>query len=264
MNTIAVMAPPPAPGGMAGGGAERIFDTLREAVLDHRLPPGMQLKEQTLADHFGVNRAVVRAVLARLEACRLVEHAPNRGVFVARPSVAEARDIFAARRVIEAAIVDAFVAAQTPAAVAALRRLVDREQAAYRAGRVRAGLRLAVEFHRQLARHAGNTVLEAFVEELVARTPLVMLAHRAAQAPCCALDEHSAIIDAMAAGDAARARALMGAHLAHLESRLGTSAESAAGAAEGNGSARDLAALLGAAPAFSPRRAAGSGAARGG
>lgn len=200
--------------------ADSVFAALRHAVLDHRLPPGTQLKEQVLADVFGVNRAVVRAALARLESARLAEHRANRGVFVATPSATEARDIFAARRVIEAAAVAAVCAAPLPAAIASLRQLVAREQAAYRGGNARAGLRLSVEFHRLLARLAGNSVLSGFLEELLGRTPLVMLSFTTVDAHTCALDEHSAIVDAIERGDAATAVVLMNRHIRHLETRV--------------------------------------------
>lgn len=209
-------------GGVQAGDhdAESVFSTVRTAVLDHRLPPGTQLKEQVLADVFGVSRAVIRGALVRLESARLAEHRANRGMFVATPSATEAKDIFAARRVIEAAVVEAMCAAPHAAAIASLRQLVEREQAAYRAGNARGGLRLSVEFHRLLARLAGNSVLSGFLEELLGRTPLVMLSFTTADAHACALDEHSGIVDAIERGDAATAVALMGCHIRHLEARV--------------------------------------------
>jgi len=78
-----------------------IFARMHQAVLDRRLEPGMKLKEVALAEAFGVNRAVVRRVLARLSYERLVVLRPNRAAVVASPSVQESRDIFAARRVVE-------------------------------------------------------------------------------------------------------------------------------------------------------------------
>src|SRR5690242_2194162 len=87
-----------------------IFARMHQAVLDRRLEPGMKLKEVALAEAFGVNRAVVRRVLARLSYERLVVLRPNRAAVVASPSVQESRDIFAARRVVEAAVVASLAA----------------------------------------------------------------------------------------------------------------------------------------------------------
>ncbi|TMG94895.1 MAG: GntR family transcriptional regulator, partial [Betaproteobacteria bacterium] len=66
---------------------DEIFARIYEAVLDHRLQPGTKLKEVALADAFGVNRAVVRKVLARLSYNRLVALRPNRAAVVASPTI---------------------------------------------------------------------------------------------------------------------------------------------------------------------------------
>jgi DNA-binding GntR family transcriptional regulator len=200
--------------------AQRVFESLRNAVLDQRLPPGLQLKEQALADAFGVNRAVIRQALAKLEVYRLVTHEPNRGVFVAHPTVAEGRDIFTARRYIEAAIVELAVERLRAADLARLRALVKREQQAYAAGELRKALRLSIDFHLKLAAAVGSGVLSSFLDELVTRTPLVVLAHRREAAPSCALSDHERILDAIEARDAGRAKALMAEHVSHLEGRL--------------------------------------------
>src|SRR5690242_10004595 len=85
---------------------DEIYGRIHAAVLDHRLQPGTKLKEVALAELFGAKRGVVRKVLMRLAHNRLVALRPNRGAVVASPSVEESRDLFAARRVVEAAIAD--------------------------------------------------------------------------------------------------------------------------------------------------------------
>ena len=198
-----------------------IFARMHQAVLDRRLAPGMKLKEVALAEAFGVNRAVVRRVLARLSYERLVVLRPNRAAVVASPSVQESRDIFAARRVVEAAIVASLAGSVSRAAVKSLRTLLRDEQAAYARGDARRGLQLSLECARALARHAGNGVLADFLGQLVARTPLVVLAYQSGNADAaCGDDAHAAIVDALARADADEAVALMTAHLSNLEAQL--------------------------------------------
>ena len=198
-----------------------IYAAVHEAVLDHRLPPGTKLKEVELAELFGVTRAVIRKVLARLAHTRLVDLRPNRGAVVASPTVEEARDLFAARSAIEAAIVETLAGMITRDQLRELRALVRAEVEAYERGDERRGLKLSVEFHRVLARMAGNNVLTEFLDQLVSRTPLVVLAHLGPAADnACRSDEHSQLLDALAAGDAQRAVSTMRAHLRALLSRL--------------------------------------------
>jgi DNA-binding GntR family transcriptional regulator len=204
-----------------GGGDDLVCATIHEAVLDHRLPPGTKLKEIALAELFGVTRSVIRRSLARLAHLRLVELRPNRGAVVASPTAAEARDLFAARRAIEAAVVASLAANVTREQLRELRAMTRAEREAYAAGDARRGLKLSVEFHRVLARMAGNAVLAEFLDQLVARTPLVVLAHRGpAMGNACSIDEHSQVVDALADGDAPRAVATMAAHLDALLARL--------------------------------------------
>lgn len=199
---------------------QRVFDAIREAILEHRLAPGTKLKEVPLAELFGVSRATVRGVLGRLGHLHLLELRPNRGAVVATPTVEESRQVFEARKAIEEAIVAKVAAGATRAEVTGLRAAVTAEEAAYARGDERGGLRRSIDFHRRLAALAGNEVLARYLEELMSRTPLIALAHRG-QAPApCGCDDHVALVAAIGAGDARRAARLMREHIDHLERAL--------------------------------------------
>jgi len=204
----------------ASGPERRVYAAIHAAILEHRLAPGTKLTEVALAELFGVSRATVRNVLARLGHGRLVELRPNRGARVASPSAAESREIFAARRAIEGAIAAMAAAAASRKDVSGLRELVAREAAAYARGDERAGLRRSMDFHRRLAALAGNDVLTRFLDELVSRTPLVVLTHRGHAPSNCGIDDHLALIEAVARHDEQHAVELMRRHIDHLEREL--------------------------------------------
>lgn len=203
-----------------GPADERIHRELSDAIVDHRVPPGTSLPEDTLASAFGVSRTVVRKALLRLGHEKLVELRPNRGAMVARPSVEEARAVFEARRVIEAAIVDAVTARATDPALADLRTHLAREQEAEHAGDRHALIRLSGDFHRSLAALAGNDVLGEFVAELVSRSSLILALYQRRSSHPCSHDEHAGVLDAVARRDAATAKARMAEHLAQVEHHL--------------------------------------------
>ncbi len=199
---------------------QRVFDAIREAISEHRLAPGTKLGEVSLAELFGVGRAVVRNALARLGHAHLVEHRPNRGAVVATPSVEESRQVFEARRAVEDAIVAKVARGAGPRDVAMLRQWVESEEAAYARGDERGGVRLSVDFHQRLAELADNEVLARYLDELVSRTPLIALAHRGHAPAPCGCEDHLALVEAIAAHDEIRAVALMRAHIDHLEAAL--------------------------------------------
>lgn len=210
---------------------EEIYERLMVSIFEHRLPPGTKLGEDRLAGIFGVSRARIRRVLPRLALEGVVTLEPNRGAFVARPTVDEARDVFEARRIIEPGVVDKVVglpAAARRAVVARLRQHVAAERRARAEADLRAVVRLSGEFHTLLADMCGNAMLAKSMRELATRTCLVIALYDKPSKPSCLGEEHADILDALAAGEGARATKLMLEHLRHVERNLDLSITEAA------------------------------------
>jgi DNA-binding GntR family transcriptional regulator len=199
---------------------ERIHHELSDAIIDHRIPPGVALPEDALAGAFGVSRTVIRKALLRLGHEKLVELRPNRGAVVARPTIEQARQVFEARRVIEAAVVATAVERATSAQLAAIQSSLTAEADAERRGDRRGLIRLSGDFHRALAAAAHNDVLVAFLGELISRSSLILALYQSSGAMPCSHDDHAAILEAIARRDVAAAQARMAQHLTEIERRL--------------------------------------------
>ena len=100
--------------------------------MDHSLPPETRLVESELCAIFGLGRTRLRQVLQRLAHERVVTLMRNRGATVAKPSIAEARDVFAARRVIESNLVETFIKSATRKDMKQLHEHLAREEDAWR------------------------------------------------------------------------------------------------------------------------------------
>ena len=201
-------------------GNDDIYEKIYVAILEHRLHPGTKLVEERLAEIFGVSRARVREVLARMAHEHIVELVPQRGAYVARPSIEQAMDVFEARRLIEPALLRRLIETLTPEKVARLRQQHELEMDARRRDDKRAIVRLSGEFHTVLADLAGNSALSRSMRELSTLTCLVIFLYDAPTATSCRADEHSQIIEAIAKRDVARAEKLMLEHLDHIEGSL--------------------------------------------
>ncbi len=199
---------------------DEIYERIYIAILEHRLQPGTKLGEEKLADIFGVSRARVREVLARLAHEQIVELYPQRGAFIAKPSIEQARDVFEARRLIEPAVLRRLIDTHTPEKIARLRQHQELESDARRRNDKRAVIRLSGEFHTLAAELAGNSALARSMRELCMLTCLTIFLYDAPTANSCRNDEHELIIDAVAKRDRARAEKLMLDHLDHIESSL--------------------------------------------
>src|ERR1700716_2953227 len=66
-----------------------IFDSLRQKILDGHLAPGLQVRQELVAEEFGVSRVPVREALRQLEAEGLLTSELNKGAFVSSRSLAE-------------------------------------------------------------------------------------------------------------------------------------------------------------------------------
>ncbi|MFT3814017.1 MAG: GntR family transcriptional regulator [Acidovorax sp.] len=199
--------------------ADGAYLALRRAIVEHALRPGMKLPEDTLAGQFGISRTLVRAALARLAGEGLIEIGNKRTATVARPGLEEARAVFEVRRCLEAEVVRLVIARWQPAMGAALEAHVREERAAAERQQATASIRLAGEFHVKLAEMAGNPILQRYLDEVATRCSLILAVHGRPHSSECAISEHGDLIEALRAGDADRAVALMQEHLAGIESR---------------------------------------------
>lgn len=199
---------------------DAIVQALTKAIVDHRLHPGTKLAEQKLADHFGVSRTLVRQALFQLSQNRLIRLEPARGAFVATPSVEEARQVFAVRRMLEAEMTRAFVRAATPARIKALKAHVKQEQAALEGQDASSRVELLGDFHVRMAELMGNEVLAQLLGELISRCALITLMYQSQKAAQHSHEEHGEIVKALATGDEALAVRLMDEHLLHVEASL--------------------------------------------
>ena len=202
----------------------QIFDILSNLLLGGRLPPGTKLVEQKIAKVFGVSRERIRKVLHRLGHERLLDLIPNRGAFVAEPTLEEARRIYDARRIVEAGIVLDLADGLSKDGVEALERHLSLEEEAVAADDRPASIRLSGHFHLLLAQMTGSEFVERQLQELVSRTAMMVAFYEPRTLSACACDEHASIIRALVKRDGAAAARAMKSHLSLIDTRLRPSA----------------------------------------
>lgn len=210
----------PGGAGQAQNTTQRIVESITAAIVERRLMPGTKLAEQKIADIFKVSRTLVRQALNQLSRDRLVTLEPARGAFVAQPSVAEARQVFEVRKLLEAGMMRRLVAEITPAQVAELREHLRREQAAVQRTDVSGRTRLLADFHVVLARQLGNEVLAEMLQDLVSRSSLISLMYQSSHSAEHSFEEHVAIVDALERRDARAAVRVLEDHLHNVERNL--------------------------------------------
>ena len=164
---------------------EQIAERITDAVMENRLPPGIKLVEEKLANAFGVSRTKIRQALTMLAQEGLVTMHHNRGAFVACPSTTEAKDLFATRRLVEPEIIRNVIERACPEHLDRLKAHLAKETEARHQGDRRRIIRLSGQFHMLLARISGNSFIEKLMAELCPLTCLIIALFDGPQAPAC-------------------------------------------------------------------------------
>lgn len=200
-----------------GARRQRLLER-HEALMRQAPEAGMKLPEDSIGEQLGVSRTLVREAFGRLAVEGLVELKPNRGASVAYPTLEEARDVFDVRRGLERQVAETLSGRLTVAQAAELESHIGQEERALgRDGPE--SIRLAGEFHIRLAEMTGNALLLRYVQEVSSRCSLILAIYGRPHSSECAVSEHRQLIEALRAGDAARATELMDHHLQAVVTR---------------------------------------------
>lgn len=199
-------------------GRDRALRHLRGAVLPDPAVQGTFVNEQRVATDVGVSRTPVREALLILASEGLVQLIPRRGAYVPPMSARDITELFDLRGLLERYAADA-LSGRDDVITAALRPLLDEQKAmtADRAGHTAAQfIELDNRFHQSIVDAAGNQLLSrtyAGLRERQLRLGILAMTRRGSrwQEVC---SEHTAIVDALAAGDEDAARAAIDDHLA--------------------------------------------------
>jgi DNA-binding GntR family transcriptional regulator len=187
-----------------------ILDALRARISSHEIVPGSRLREQQLAEEFGVPRARVREAFTALEARGLIHRIPNRGAVVAQLDIEELVHIYDVREVLEGACARLAAERADDGAWDPLIELFgDPMQGYVDSNDFDSFVEGYERFRRETTTLASNPVLAGMLDGIYERTyvairRVVILPGRAQ----IGLREHRQVLDALAARDGVGAEAL--------------------------------------------------------
>jgi DNA-binding GntR family transcriptional regulator len=198
--------------------ADTVAHMLRNEIQRGQLPPGTRLRQNEVAQRFGVSTTPVREALALLQAEGLVRIDPHRGALVFHPTVADLRESYDIRGALEALAVTKAMPRLTEELIKDLQKIINRMRKEKDEGR---WVELNNEFHLRLYQASGMPRLCTMIANLrdSSSTYIHMFAahdlheHRAD-------DDHQEILDACAAHDGRRARKAIDAHVTHTVTGL--------------------------------------------
>ncbi|HSJ34812.1 MAG TPA: GntR family transcriptional regulator [Acidimicrobiia bacterium] len=150
--------------------ADGIYEELRDRICLLQIPPGAQLREQSLAEEFGVSRTPVREALTMLRVDGLVSRQRGGGTSVSTVDLKHMRDVYSLRIKLAELIAD-FMIVPVPAGIVARLRELRAEVEPMRAERDARRLGgLYNRFHETLLETIGNEPLKIVSDRLFRQT----------------------------------------------------------------------------------------------
>jgi DNA-binding GntR family transcriptional regulator len=201
--------------------AEALRDQLEQDIVTGRFKPGERLDEQSLAKRFGVSRTPIREALMQLASIGMVDLQPHRGAFVASLSLKEIIERF-----------EMMAALEGMCGALAARRITDEQRTnlveahkacaeAAKSGSMDAYYYANKSFHQAIYEACNNSYLAEQARQLHTRLqPYRRLQLRARHRVSNSFDEHQSIVEAILAGDSAKAERQLRGHVLIQGERL--------------------------------------------
>ncbi|MDG9683954.1 GntR family transcriptional regulator [Streptomyces sp. DH18] len=191
--------------------AHSVCTAIRDDIVSGVYERGSRLTEELLARRYGVSRVPVREALRTLESEGFVVTRRHAGACVAEPTVQEAADLLEMRMLLEPLGAARAARRRTEAHLKVLRGLVRLGQERARRGEGEDLRSLGGWFHETLAQASGSPGLIALLTQLRHKIAWMYAVEQPVR-PVDSWAERGAIVDAVARGDAERARALTAQH----------------------------------------------------
>jgi DNA-binding GntR family transcriptional regulator len=199
---------------------ETLVDGLRDAILTGRYRAGERLVQDDLAETFRVSRIPLREALRRLEGEGLVIISPNRGAIVRPLAPKDIVDLYDLRLALETLAVRRAAERYYDIRASTAQRHAE-AKAAIEHGALTALFHLDRDFHAELAAGSDNPHLIAALGSQWSQIMRVMHAYlRVGTYTPSVWEDHEALADAVAHGDADRAAELLRVHLITSRDRI--------------------------------------------
>ncbi|MCK3776996.1 GntR family transcriptional regulator [Ensifer sesbaniae] len=198
-----------------------LLEEIRQAILSGRYPAGSQLRQDALAETYGVSRIPIREALFQLEAEGLVRIVPQKGAIVSELSQAEIDDVFELRALLEPRLYRRSAPLLSKADFDQLEQIQASYVRAIKGGEINRYGQLNAQLHVALYQRANMPRTQQIVASLLQtsdRYTRVQLS--SIDAMNRAMDEHAELIRLSRAGDFEMAAKLLEAHIVTVRTDL--------------------------------------------
>lgn len=193
---------------------DQVYSLILEKIQNRELLPGDRLNIEELARDFGVSRTPVRETINRLTQEGFIEQKHNVGPSIIQLSDEQAQELIDANAALFNLVFDSYRKLENlDCLTEELQKVVSAQITACERGDERPLHEASVGFHKVLIQYCSNPIIRDYTMKTQNRINMCTFAYMAAKENRQeSIAAHSAVSEALRAGDIEKARALMEAH----------------------------------------------------
>lgn len=181
--------------------AQDIYDYVKDKIAKRELFPGNRLVEEDLAKDLNTSRTTVRSAITKLSYDGLVNVVPQKGTYVAKPTLEEMNQVYELRRVLESEAVKLAIPVIGEEALARMEECIEEQIELEKHYSMQQYVVINRRFHMEIVQATQNRYLERFVDELFNKTAIFLTFYDRSVTNMDSVVTHRKILDAIKAGD---------------------------------------------------------------
>lgn len=184
-----------------GVSVQDVYNYVQEKIIRKEYFPGNRIIEADLAREVKTSRTTVRSAMLRLQYAGFVKIVPNRGTYVAKPSIIGMHHMYDVRRILEAEAVRRAIPRITKESLEAMEKCLEEQYELEKKYDVAKYVKLNRIFHWEIVKAADNEYLEKYLTELFNKTEMCLIFYDNSVTNTKSIKTHTDILNAIKAGD---------------------------------------------------------------
>ena len=185
--------------------AAAAYEYIRNKIITKTMFPGNRVIEEDVVHELGVSRTSIRSAMQRLQYECFLEIIPNKGAYVAKPTVEDIRHAYYARTVLEINAVQLAVDGVTAEGLDRMEQNLKAQKELENRFNIAEYAALNRAFHWEIAEATGNPYVKKYLNELLNRSNIYLIFYDNSTNNARGLTKHGAILDAIQRKDKAAA-----------------------------------------------------------
>ena len=181
------------------------YEYIRNKIVTKTVFPGNRIIEEEIVHELGVSRTSIRTAMQRLQYEGFLEIVPNKGAYIAKPTVEDIRNAYYTRTILEVHAGQLTIDAIAPEGIARLEQNLKAQEELGGRFTIAEYAALNRAFHWGIADTSGNPYIKKYLNELLNRSNIYLIFYDDSTDNIQSLEKHRAILEAIKAKDKASA-----------------------------------------------------------